>query len=253
MPNAADWGYSGAVCAGADIWVSGVTAKEPDGVIHNPGDVSAQSRRVSNKIVAMIGSAGCGAADIVSTRHYTTVAYVDVNTADERLRIMHPHHPTSAGITVQGTGDRRVAEMIEVEAVAGAGESRVNVNSGRPYEEDHHYCRSVRVGDVVYVSGTTSVRLDEEVGSPFDAYGQTIETLAWMRWGIEQQGLSFADTARTRTYVVGQENLGPVSQGLNEMLGDIRPAATVVGVPALGRPSILVEIEATAVRGAGES
>ena len=97
------------------------------------------------------------------------------------------------------------------------------------------------------------MRLDEEVGSPFDAYGQTIETLAWMRWGIEQQGLSFADTARTRTYVVGQENLGPVSQGLNEMLGDIRPAATVVGVPALGRPSILVEIEATAVRGAGES
>jgi enamine deaminase RidA (YjgF/YER057c/UK114 family) len=137
-----------------------------------------------------------------------------------------------------------------VEAVVGAAESRVNVNSGRPYEEDHHYSRSVRAGDVVYVSGTTSVQLDEEVGSPFDAYGQTLETLAWIRWGIEQQGLSFRDTVRTRSYGVGQENLAPVARGLREILGEFRPASTVVGGPTLGRPSILVEIEATAVRGA---
>ncbi|MDP6662605.1 MAG: Rid family hydrolase [SAR202 cluster bacterium] len=250
VPNAEDWGYAGAVRAGADIWVSGVTAQEPGDVIHNPGNVAAQSRWVSNKVIAMIGAVGHRPADIVSTRHYTAVAYAGVNTVDERLRIMHPHHPTSAGITVQGLGDRRLAEMIEVEAVVGAAESRVNVNSGRPYEEDHHYSRSVRAGDVVYVSGTTSVQLDEEVGSPFDAYGQTLETLAWIRWGIEQQGLSFRDTVRTRSYGVGQENLAPVARGLREILGEFRPASTVVGGPTLGRPSILVEIEATAVRGA---
>ena len=43
--------------------------------------------------------------------------------------------------------------------------------------------------DVVYISSTTSVRLDEQVGSPFDAYGQTVQTLKWIRWSVERQGL----------------------------------------------------------------
>ena len=134
----------------------------------------------------------------------------------------------------------------------GAGELRQNRNTGRPYEEEHHYSRSVRVGEVVYVSGTTSVQLSEEVGAPFDAYGQTIGTLEWIRWGVERQGLSLADLVRTRSYVVGEENLEPVARGLREVLGAVGPVATVVGVPALGRPSILVEIEATAVAGTGD-
>ncbi|OGG51059.1 MAG: hypothetical protein A3F84_19070 [Candidatus Handelsmanbacteria bacterium RIFCSPLOWO2_12_FULL_64_10] len=135
--------------------------------------------------------------------------------------------------------------------MAGAKEGRRNVNTGRSYEEEHHYSRAVRMGDVVYVSGTTSVQVGEAVACPFDAYGQTLATLRWIRWAVEQQGLSFRDVVRTRSYVVGEENVEAVARGLRETLGEFGPAATVVGVPALGRPSILVEIEATAVEGAG--
>jgi enamine deaminase RidA (YjgF/YER057c/UK114 family) len=160
---------------------------------------------------------------------------------------MHPHHPTSAGITVQGVGPRPAGLLVEAEAVIGAAAGRRNRATGRPYEEEHHYSRSVRYGGMVYVSGTTSVQLDEEVGAAFDAYGQTRQTLDWIRWGVEQQGLSLDDVVRTRSYVVGEENAEPVARGLREVLGRASPAATVVGVPALGRPGILVEIEATAV------
>ncbi|MCI0438687.1 MAG: hypothetical protein L0177_06095 [Chloroflexi bacterium] len=250
MPNADEWGYSGVVQLGGELWVAGVTALQPDGGVYRPGDLGAQSYEITRRIISMVERCGGRATDIVSTRHYTAVAYVGTNTVPHRLLLMHPHHPTSAGITVQGVGPRQAGELIEVEAVIGATESRRNLNTGRPYEEDHHYCRSVRVGDVVYVSGTTSVQLDEQVGSPFDAYGQTIQTLEWIRWGVENQGLSFGNVVRTRSYVVGQENVEHVARGLRDTLGGIKPAATVVGVPALGRPSILVEIEATAVRGA---
>jgi enamine deaminase RidA (YjgF/YER057c/UK114 family) len=164
---------------------------------------------------------------------------------------MHPGHPTAAGITVQGVGGREAGILIEAEAVVGAKAKRRNTNTGRSYEEEHHYSRSVRVGDVVTVSGTTSVQVGEAVGCPFDAYGQTLATLKWIRWGVEQQGLSFQDVARTRSYVVGEENVEAVARGLREGLGEVGPVATVVGVPALGRPSILVEIEAMAVQGAG--
>ena len=76
-----------------------------------------------------------------------------------------------------------------------------------------------------------------------------MQTLEWIRWGVEEQGLSFGDVVRTRSYVVGQDNVEHVARALRETLGAIGPAATVVGVPALGRSSILVEIEATAVVG----
>ena len=250
VPNAEAWGYSGAVRVGDEVWVCGVTAVEPDGSVTMAGDLKGQSASISARVLYMLEACGGRATDIVSTRHYTAVAYVGQSTVPERLSLMHPHHPTSAGITVQGVGPHEAAELVEVEAVIGATESRRNLNTGRPYEEEHHYSRSVRVGDVVYVSGTTSAQLDETVGSPFDAYGQTLQTLDWIKWGIEQQGLPFDDLVRTRSYVVDQENVEPVARALRERLSHLRPAATVVGVPALGRPSIVVEIEATAVRGA---
>lgn len=252
-PEAKEMGCAGAVRVGDEIWVAGVTAAQPDGTVVAPGDAVGQGREVVNRILSLLERCGAGAEDVVSTRTYTPVAYVSMDTARQRLQLMHPGHPTAAGITVQGVGGREAGILIEAEAVVGAKERRRNVNTGRSYEEEHHYSRAVRVGDVVYVSGTTSVQVGEAVGSPFDAYGQTLQTLKWIRWGVEQQGLPFRDLVRTRSYVVGEENVAPVARGLRETLGEIGPAATVVGVPALGRPSILVEIEATAVRGAGEA
>ncbi len=253
-PEAQAAACAGLVQVGDELWLAGVTALQPDGKVNSPGDVSGQSRYVVSRMLAMLEQCGATAADVVSTRHYTPVAYVGLGSHHDRIALMHPGHPTSAGITVQGVGSRDVAILIEAEAVVGASRERRNVNTGRTYEEEHHYCRAVRVGegDVVYVAGTTSVQLGEVVGSPFDAYGQTIQTLEWIRFGIEKLGLPFSDVVRTRSYVVGQENLEPVARALRETLGRYQPAATVVGVPALGRPSILVEIEATAVRNAGQ-
>lgn len=250
-PEAKEMGCAGAVRVGEEIWVAGVTAVGADGKAIAPGDVASQGREVVSRMLSLIEGCGGRAEDVVSTRTYTPVAYVSTDTGRQRLPLMHPGHPTAAGITVQGVGGRDVGVLIEAEAVAGAKERRRNVNTGRSYEEEHHYSRAVRVGDVVYVSGTTSVQVGEAVACPFDAYGQTLATLRWVRWGVEEQGLRFWDVVRTRSYVVGEENVEGVARGLRETLGEFGPAATVVGVPALGRPSILVEIEATAVKGAG--
>lgn len=250
-PEAKEMGCAGAVRVGEEIWLAGITAAGTDGTVVAPGDAAGQGREVVSRIVALLEGLGARPEDVVSTRTYTPVAYVSTDTGRQRLPLMHPGHPTAAGITVQGVGGRDAGILIEAEAVVGAKERRRNVNTGRSYEEEHHYSRAVRVGDVVYVSGTTSVQVGEEVGAPFDAYGQTLQTLRWIRWGVEEQGLPFRDVVRTRSYVVGEENVEAVARGLREMLGEFGPAATVVGVPALGRPSILVEIEATAVKGAG--
>ncbi|MSS70161.1 MAG: hypothetical protein EXS64_01585 [Candidatus Latescibacteria bacterium] len=250
-PEAQEMGCAGAVRVGDDIWVAGITAVGPDGAVIAPGDAVGQAREVVGRIVSLLKGVGARPEDVVGTRAFTPVAYVTADTWRTRLPLMHPGHPTAADITVGAVGAREAGILIEAEAVVGAKEGRKNVNTGRPFEEEHHYSRAVRTGDVVTVAGTTSVQVEESVACPFDAYGQTLATLKWIRWGVEQQGLSFQDVVRTRSYVVGEENVEAVVRGLRETLGETGPAATVVGVPALGRPSILVEIEATAVRGAG--
>ena len=117
MPNTREWGYSDVVRVRDELWVAGVTALRPDGSIDAPGDLGAQSRAASARVISMIEGSGGKRTDIVATRHYTGVAYVGMNTVPHRLSLMHPHHPTSAGITVQGVGDSRMGELIEVEAV----------------------------------------------------------------------------------------------------------------------------------------
>ena len=84
--------------------------------------------------------------------------------------------------------------------------------------------------------------------SQIDDNHSHLQPLDWVRWGIENQGFLFSDIIGTRAYVVGHENVAPVARGLKEILGEIHPTSTVVGVPALGRPNTLVEIGAVAVR-----
>jgi enamine deaminase RidA (YjgF/YER057c/UK114 family) len=252
-PEGALMGGAGLVQVGDELWLAGITAEGPDGSVASPGEMDGQSREVEDRLLELLATCGCGPEDVVSTRDYVPVSYVPFSTGPQRLplRLMHPGHPTAADISVSGLGRPELGLLIEAEAVVGAARTRRNANTGRPYEEERHYSRSVRVGGRVYVSGCTAVQLDEEVASPFDAHGQTAATLKTIRWGVEAQGLAFGDLARLRGYVVGEENLEPVARALRETLESSAVAVTLVGVPALGRPSILVEIEALALDRAG--
>jgi enamine deaminase RidA (YjgF/YER057c/UK114 family) len=68
---------------------------------------------------------------------------------------------------------------------------------------------------------------------------------------LEQGGFSMEDVVRTRMYVTRAEDVGPVSAVHGEVLGGVRPASTLVRVAGLIEPSLLVEIEVDARRGAG--
>jgi enamine deaminase RidA (YjgF/YER057c/UK114 family) len=140
--------------------------------------------------------------------------------------------------------------MLECEAVQGASKGRKNLRSGRTYEVEHNYCLSVRATghDVTYVAGSTSLVVGEIVRHEFDVDGQVRDTLETIRWAIEGQGMAWTDLVKTRTYVVGGPGKLPAAMAaLNDVLGDMEVASTVVGVPTLSGSEVVVEIEATAV------
>ena len=63
-------GFSRAVRAGSQVWVSGTAPIGPDGRTVAPGDAAGQARRCFEIIRAALEKAGAGLADVVRTRTY---------------------------------------------------------------------------------------------------------------------------------------------------------------------------------------
>jgi enamine deaminase RidA (YjgF/YER057c/UK114 family) len=119
---------------------------------------------------------------------------------------------------------------------------RENSSSSSPYEDRVGYSRAVRVGDAVWVAGTTATVNGEVVGvgDPYEqarvAFGIAIEAL-------RAAGLEAEDVVRTRMYVIDIAHFDEVGRAHKELFDEIRPVATMVQVSGLAHPDHLVEVE----------
>jgi enamine deaminase RidA (YjgF/YER057c/UK114 family) len=118
---------------------------------------------------------------------------------------------------------------------------RRHISSGSAWEPVVGYSRAVRIGDFVFVSGTTC-------DGP-DAYMQAKGAIARIEQALEEAGASLDDVVRTRMYVTNIDDWELIAKAHHEAFAEIRPAATMVEVKRLIAPELLIEIEVDAFIG----
>lgn len=127
-----------------------------------------------------------------------------------------------------------------------ADHSRRNHASASPFEPVYGYSRAVRVGNRIDVAGCAPIEPDG-TSTPGDAGAQAARCLAIIGEALAALGSSFSDVVRTRMYITDPADADLVGHAHGAIFKDIRPAATMLVIPALIRPEWKVEIEAEAI------
>lgn len=120
------------------------------------------------------------------------------------------------------------------------------VLSGSKWEDIAGYCRAQRIGDRIFVSGTTATAGLDRVVALGDAAAQTTFILDKIEGAIAALGGSMEDVVRTRVYLANGDDALAVSKAHGRKFGSIKPANTLLEIGTL-IGDYLVEIEAEAI------
>ncbi len=123
------------------------------------------------------------------------------------------------------------------------------VFSGAPWESKVAYCRALRAGNRIFVTGTAPVSEDGGVHAPGDAYAQARRCFEIIRSALRPLGAGLSDVTRTRMFVTDIDQWEAFGRAHAEAFGSFPPTSTMVEVRRLIDPAMLIEVEADAVVG----
>lgn len=121
------------------------------------------------------------------------------------------------------------------------------VQTGSPWESRYGYCRALRVGDLIFLTGTAPIDPDGSTHAPGDARAQAARCFQIIEHALRQLGADRSAIVRSRMYVTDIARADEFGRAHREFFADHRPCLTMVQVARLIDPAMLVEIECDAL------
>ena len=122
---------------------------------------------------------------------------------------------------------------------------RLNIASGSPFEETFGYCRAVKTGNLLEISGTVAL-IDGEKVTADDFYAQTYNLIERIALVLEEAGSSINDVVRTRIFTTDISKNLDIAKAHAHFFGQVKPTTGIYEISALIAPQYKVEIEFTA-------
>lgn len=124
---------------------------------------------------------------------------------------------------------------------------RTNISSNTEWEPVVGYSRAVRIGQTIYVSGTTATDEKGQIVGKGDPHRQTVKIIENIEKALRKAGAELSDVVRTRIYITDISHWQEVGKAHGFYFGSILPATSMVEVSGLIDEDMLVEIEAVAI------
>src|ERR1700748_2877029 len=121
------------------------------------------------------------------------------------------------------------------------------VSTGSPFEKTAGFSRAVIDGDFAFVAGTTGYDYTT-MTMPADVTSQSRNCFKTIETALKEAGFAMTDIVRATYYITDIKDVEAHFAVCGEVLGEIRPAATLLVVAGLLKPEMRIEIEVTAKR-----
>ncbi len=109
------------------------------------------------------------------------------------------------------------------------------------------YCRALKAGQTIYLSGSTPVGKDGHTFAPNDAYAQACRCFEIIKSTLIAMDSGLHQVVRTRMFVTDISQWEAFGQAHQEFFGEHPPVTSMVEVRGLIREDMLIEVEAEAV------
>jgi 2-iminobutanoate/2-iminopropanoate deaminase len=254
----------GGILVGDLLFLRGFTSQDQHGDLVGRGDMRTQTAQTFANMAITLQAAGGSLADLVQTQ----VTLTDWHTYREYMEVYHRHvqAPFPTNSTLQG-GLGREGLLIEIESIAALATPRLTVDSaftpGGQASQEHRpdviYSdrlapqaarpHGVRVGDLMFIGGHTSIDAQGHLVGPGDIRTQTRHVLSTLETILALAGLGLDDVVKTTVMLTDWRHYSAYNEVYRAFFTAPYPARSTVS-GSLGTPGALIEIEAIAMAGA---
>ena len=116
-----------------------------------------------------------------------------------------------------------------------------------PWESKIGYCRALRAGNLLYITGTTSLDDNGRVHAPGDGYEQAKRCLELIERALTTMRAERRHIVRTRMFVTDITRWAEFGKAHKEFFDKHPPTTTMIQVSRLIDPAMLIEIEADGI------